>query len=345
MPIVFVGSLCAMLFGAMVSICILTGTPCPIEGFDNMASKDSETLFRFQVFCLIASGIMGIIAVLSWMYLRRNWCKPLFASVMVILFALIAVMIWGIAESGRPPDSQVLIFASLQFLMAGLLVFNPIASFVYFPGSFALFAMMLNFTWKMAGHSMGEMAYLALLDLLVSWIVYSLFRRSLIRERTIADLSRRDELTGAKNRHYLRDDVERIIGTSQFIMLCDIDDFKRFNDEFDHDTGDVLLKDFYFALREAYGDECTYRYGGDEFLVVSPDFDEEDFLKKAGRCAEQLSLVHVGDRNAELAFSGGYVFGTLTKVEDFRAMLHSADEVLLQVKRSGKAHVKGHAFP
>ena len=348
MPIIAVGSIIAMLFAGMLLVCLVTGISCPVDGFDDAVYDNPATAYRYTVFSAVSMIIMAVFGIMATMYIQRKWQYPRLASILTILFSLVFVMIWGVAVSGRTPESQVLIFASLQFLISGLIVFTPLASLVYFVGSFSLFGFMLNMYGEMASSGAEELAYLAFLDIVVSWIVYGLFRRASNREQTLAEQSRRDELTGAKNRHYLRDDVDTFIGSRQFVMLCDIDDFKHYNDNYGHDEGDLLLKNFYFALREAFGDECTYRYGGDEFLIVSPDFGEKEFLAQTRRCKQQLDLVVLRNGsengNEHLTFSGGYTFGTISSTEDFREMLHYADEILLDVKRSGKNHVSGRAY-
>ncbi|MBQ9041712.1 MAG: diguanylate cyclase [Eggerthellaceae bacterium] len=338
------GGIAGALFSGMIAFCLITGISCPIGGIDEAVQENPAMAGRFRVFCVVATVFMLLFSFVAYTYRRRKWNRPRLAAVLTIAFSLVFVMIWGVADSGRSPGDQILIFASLQFLVAGLLIFGPIDAIVYFGGSFFLFGYMLNWSGLMAPGDIGNLVYLALLDIVVSWIVYSLFRGGVHREAAIADVSRRDELTGAKNRHYLRDDFDNIIGSQHFVMLCDIDDFKHYNDDMNHETGDTLLREFFFALREVFGDECTYRYGGDEFLVVSPDFDEAEFLQKIERCNDQLKHVMVNGENANLTFSGGYTYGVPRRGEDFRDMLHSADEELLAVKHSGKKRVSGHAF-
>ena len=343
-PIIVIGGIVAALFTGMLLFYLITGAPCPINGFDNAVRESPAARGRYTVFCTVATAIMLALSVFFILYVRRSWRRPGIAAILSFVFSLVFVMIWGVADSGRPPDNQVLIFASIQFLIAGLIIFHPIESVVYFVVSFSLFGLMLGLYGEAEGHGIDELSYLATLDIVVSWIVYGLFQRGVRREQVIADMSRRDELTGAKNRHYLRDDVDALVGSQLFVMICDIDDFKRYNDEIDHDAGDELLREFCYALRDAYGDECTYRYGGDEFLIVSPDVSVVEFQRKAARCAKQIESVRIAGRKVGLTFSGGYSYGTMAKVEDFRGMLHEADKALLEVKRTGKKRVSGYEF-
>lgn len=341
MLILAFGGLFAALFGGMISVCMVFGLPCPVEGLDEAMAASPEKANRYKVFCPVVTLLLVLVSVYASIYLRTKRCHPRGASFVAMLFSLLAVMLWGVAASGRNLGDQLLIYSSIQFLIAGLIVFSPFFSLGYFSFSSSLFAIMLDAVGSLNAHVAGEVTYLFTMDVVISWVVYSLHRRGVLHEIRVADMSRRDELTGAKNRHYLRDDFPTFVGNKVFIMLCDIDNFKHFNDAYDHSVGDALLKDFYYALYEVFGDECTYRYGGDEFLVVTPDFDEGDFQRKAARVTGQLELVTIGDSPAGLTFSGGYVWGISDSETDYRLMLHAADANLLKAKQSGKNRLVG----
>ena len=336
MPILVFGSAAVMLFAIMLIMFVFSGTPSPIIDFNDHAYRDEATLNRFKTTSLVALVILTAIFVYSLLYIRKKWDQPRFAVIVALLFSFVLVMLWGIVEAGAIPERQIFVFGSIQFLVAGLIVLAPLASTVYFIVTTILFGVMLDAAGGMSAAISKDLIYLGILDIVVSWIVYGLFVRSVERERALEDMSLRDELTGAKNRHYLRDDFDRGVGQTLAVMLCDIDDFKLYNDNYSHDEGDRVLREFYFALREAFGDECTYRYGGDEFLVVSPDFGKGDFEHRAQKVAKQLAMVEIDGQNANITFSGGYTMGEVGSQEEFRNMLHEADENLLAAKRSGK---------
>lgn len=100
----------------------------------------------------------------------------------------------------------------------------------------------------------------------------------------------RDELTGTYNRRYLTDHLsDRIsessgMGEKLHLIFFDLDDFKRINDEFGHETGDEVLQLFAktarMNLRES---DVIGRYGGDEFLVLLHGLDDREAENVAGR--------------------------------------------------------------
>ncbi|MCP1102878.1 diguanylate cyclase (GGDEF)-like protein [Aequitasia blattaphilus] len=98
--------------------------------------------------------------------------------------------------------------------------------------------------------------------------------------------SRYDTLTNLKNRHMLLldcdDGLERLKkeGREGYILFCDFNKFKIINDEYGHDIGDRLLEEVgrYLGSNEKTKDR-TYRYGGDEFVVLCFEETEEEAIK------------------------------------------------------------------
>jgi diguanylate cyclase (GGDEF)-like protein len=90
-----------------------------------------------------------------------------------------------------------------------------------------------------------------------------------------------DPLTGLHNRRYADEYLEERMGEFEryrrhfAIALVDLDNFKRINDEFSHDTGDEALKAVARILAERCRDtDMVARYGGEEFLLCFPEADE-----------------------------------------------------------------------
>lgn len=342
MPFIMVGSLLAVFFAGMLVFFLATGTPCPVDGFDEVVYKDPERPPRFLIASLAILVGNVVLFVYSLLYFKKKWEQPAVATVATVVFAFLMVMMWGMAEAGGVPAQQVLIFASIQFLMAGLIVFDPLISIAFFIVTYGLFSLVLGLSGQATAHDQANLVYLASFDLVVSWVVYGLFMKGASHVRYVADQYRRDELTGAKNRHYLRDDISEYVGADLFVMLCDVDDFKRYNDEYSHDTGDAVLREFCLALRDSFGDEGTYRYGGDEFLIVSFDINDEELAYRHEKIKAQMAKVSVEGEEGMLHYSGGYVRGVPADVPEFRAMLHRADENLLKAKKMGKNRLLGN---
>ena len=154
----------------------------------------------------------------------------------------------------------------------------------------------------------------------------------------------RDTLTGVKNRFALRRDYDSYCGKNVHLMMLDIDDFKQVNDRFGHPVGDYLLKKAGDALKATFGPEYSYRYGGDEFLVLIPDVSEAEFEKRTVDLKGRLEEIVLDDQKMPVNFSAGYVYGKAALRDDVRLMIRAADILLYRAKDAGKNSFLGEEY-
>jgi GGDEF domain-containing protein len=81
------------------------------------------------------------------------------------------------------------------------------------------------------------------------------------------EIAYRDELTGLPGRRAFNSMMGQL-GRTYAIAMCDVDDFKKFNDTYGHDAGDQVLRMVAAKLSQVGGGGRVFRYGGEEFLVV-----------------------------------------------------------------------------
>ena len=157
-----------------------------------------------------------------------------------------------------------------------------------------------------------------------------------------------DALTGLANRRHfderLEHEVERArsLGTEVALVLLDIDDFKRVNDSYGHQTGDEVLRGVAGVLRTTSRDPDTPgRIGGEELAVVLPgaglDGAEEFAERVRGRIAA-LVFTPEDPRSGEpfsVTASLG-VSGSRGAVANGPDLVAAADVALYQAKRAGK---------
>ena len=153
----------------------------------------------------------------------------------------------------------------------------------------------------------------------------------------------RDSLTGCYNRRHA---VERLSGelrrasrngTTVSILMLDLDEFKRVNDECGHGGGDRVLAKVGSQLRQSLrSTDIACRYGGDEFLIVLPE--------TAGPAAEHVARGLQRALSA-LTFESGDTIGPITvsigvaaSAGDLgpEAMIEKADRFLFTAKRAGR---------
>jgi diguanylate cyclase (GGDEF)-like protein len=81
------------------------------------------------------------------------------------------------------------------------------------------------------------------------------------------DIAYRDELTGLLGRRGFNSMMGQL-GRTYAMAMCDVDNFKKFNDAYGHDVGDQVLKMVAARLSMVGGGGRAFRYGGEEFLIV-----------------------------------------------------------------------------
>jgi diguanylate cyclase (GGDEF)-like protein len=107
-----------------------------------------------------------------------------------------------------------------------------------------------------------------------------------------------DELTGLYNRHYMRDELRRMVARASrhdrpfAIVSLDVDGLKSVNDSRGHQAGDALLRGIADALRAVLrSEDIAVRTGGDEFVVLLPDADRSEAVKVAHRIRQRIAAL------------------------------------------------------
>lgn len=161
--------------------------------------------------------------------------------------------------------------------------------------------------------------------------------------RKLAEQARRDSLTGAYNRRYLAEQLDGQInlfkrsGLSFSVVMLDIDFFKRINDQFGHDVGDEVLKRVTHLMTEALREIDIFgRWGGEEFLCILPNTNDQD----AARCAERLraSLEEIRFDAYQNGLRVTASFGVATSIndDDVDDLIKRCDLALYQAKSAGR---------
>ena len=101
-----------------------------------------------------------------------------------------------------------------------------------------------------------------------------------------------------------------------------------------HEEGDRVLRETASIIAEAFGKEYSYRYGGDEFLVVYPDASEADFEKKLDAMMKRRPSIVIDGVKSEIGISAGMIHEKLDDPHKLRNLFSAADERMYQMKRS-----------
>ena len=161
---------------------------------------------------------------------------------------------------------------------------------------------------------------------------------------TLEEASITDTLTGLRNRFAIRRDYSRFDNRDVHVMMMDIDDFKHINDTYGHPVGDYILRKMGQIVINAFGGEHCYRYGGDEFLIISPDADPDAFAAQVERALRESASISLNDKLLSVHMSAGFVHGRCELSYDLRLMMHQADYNLYEAKRQGKDRYMGAPY-
>ena len=140
----------------------------------------------------------------------------------------------------------------------------------------------------------------------------------------------RDAVSDAYNRRYYEDELkEKKINAG--VALLDLDDFKLYNDTYGHSAGDMVLYTVVDVIcKNIRKSDKLIRFGGDEFLLVMPDIDEDTFTNKLDTIQERVHSERIhGYSNLRLSISAG---GVMCIGETIGAAVERADKLMYQAK-------------
>ncbi len=156
-------------------------------------------------------------------------------------------------------------------------------------------------------------------------------------------VSERDTLTGLSNRTKLdnqfRLEFERgkRYNCPFSIIIFDIDNFKKVNDDFGHLMGDkILIEIAHIAKVNVRSVDTIGRWGGEEFLVICPEMRIQEALLLADKIRNAIQLHSFESKREHTVSAGVAMFVTEDSVD---SLLHRADTYLYEAKKTGKNRV------
>lgn len=153
-----------------------------------------------------------------------------------------------------------------------------------------------------------------------------------------------DSLTGNRNKRYLLDFGDELIGKSAnkpvAVMINDIDHFKHINDNFGHLTGDKVLQALGGLLNKLFPENqgnLVCRFGGEEFVTMLFNTTTEQALEKAELLRKAVS--DLDPAGVHFTTSLGVVGTDLFPKLDLSKLIAKADEALYAAKENGRDRV------
>jgi diguanylate cyclase (GGDEF)-like protein len=183
-----------------------------------------------------------------------------------------------------------------------------------------------------------------LIEIILIW-TFNRELRLVVAEREAT----RDPLTGLYNRRYFDQALHcelttaRRTGREISLLVCDIDQFKAYNDNYGHQQGDMCLQQVAACLKQNLSRNIDWiaRYGGEEFVVVLPDTDLNGAVHVAERlikAVENLGIIHeYSSLNKVVTLSIGAA--SSVSADNARKLFELADQNLYRAKQQGRNRV------
>jgi diguanylate cyclase (GGDEF)-like protein/PAS domain S-box-containing protein len=163
-------------------------------------------------------------------------------------------------------------------------------------------------------------------------------------ERHLTSLSFTDTLTGIYNRRYFKMKAEEEIAQAKHltrifsIIMLDLDHFKKVNDNFGHDVGDIVLKTITRRLIEKIRKTDTLaRWGGEEFVVLLPDITCQQAANIAEKLRKHLMRTDIPPAGSITASFGITAYQEGDTIDD---LIQRADRMLYLAKLEGRNCVR-----
>lgn len=164
-------------------------------------------------------------------------------------------------------------------------------------------------------------------------------------------ISNTDPLTGLKNRRSLETKLQefhnRFIQKKAHysVVIIDLDCFKKLNDNYGHACGDMVLIKLAEVLTHFLDEKCVIsRYGGEEFLILIPDYDSKKAFETINKIREIMAetFFECNEQKINISFSAGLSNSEHYHDIENSELIRFADIALYNAKKSGRNQVKDY---
>ncbi|WP_025209628.1 diguanylate cyclase [Hippea sp. KM1] len=166
--------------------------------------------------------------------------------------------------------------------------------------------------------------------------------------QSLKELSLKDKLTELYNRRFLEEVIPTILSTAKrlntkvAVVMIDLDDFKKINDSYGHLIGDEVLKHVAAILKNHFkrSSDLIVRYGGEEFLIILENIEEENLIQLLKGFKDELSAspIKINGNTINITASIGYAI-IPEDAQDFKEAVRLADEAMYAAKKEGKNRI------
>ena len=330
--------ICVMIFG-MELFNMLRVLLWSSAGLSTLNNRIYFTMYL--LLCLSAAAYLILRRLLRRSSPRTRWAVQYGTA----LFALLWHAGLNAYDLMRNPAAETTIFVTALLGLAVFIQMPVLHSLAAFGLSYGLFV-------GLAGGllSSGKLINLTFTAIVAAAVSATSFRHAVVticQRREIDQMNQRlqelvqeDPLTGLMNTAAFRQRAESHLraaqaGSTTFLLMLDLDDFKGINDVFGHPCGDYVLQEAAAKLRSLFPDAIgVARVGGDEFMLALAGVSLEEVSDAFSRLSLEMKQLSWRGQPLRVGCSMGVCKACCPAVYD--ELYDAADQSLYQAKRSGK---------
>lgn len=312
-----------------------------------------RTDFQLSIITLLgAAAIFGIVPFAFYRFMEHNVLAGVTDSVISLGIVINVVYAWITGETERS-GFVLAVFCCVAAVIISSLLENVGHMWVY-PVLVATFfltrptaAILLNTAtivaiviYATSLQSTESLFAFFTTCIVVSACAFIFALRNEHQREEMANLARRDPLTGARNRRSMDDALKLAVstaervGTTYAMVILDLDYFKRINDKHGHSLGDDIL----IRLTKLVDDNTRqtdqlFRFGGEEFVLLMPGVDLQG-MKAVVHSLRQKIRNHLRSPDGPVTASFGAAL--LHEDESWESWLKRADDALYRAKDAGR---------
>jgi len=290
--------------------------------------------------------ILGALAcyVVSGIYQKQKKKSHLMATVSIIVsLVFMCYTGWTADYANFAQGRQIMMFYVVVFCYVSFITFRPVVGLPLFLALFVgFYKLLLNYNGA-AGLVFFNYVIFAIVAATATIIIYHVNMRAVEAKRKsedlmmhLSDMSFHDALTGLLNRHALDEKLNPSDAQTYCVAMCDINAFKSFNDTYGHQTGDFVLQETAARLLRHFRKTDCYRYGGDEYLIISENIGREIFFRRIYEWKQEVRHIEIPGVDVQISVSCGIAIGKASDKDDLFELIRQADDALYKEKTGAR---------
>lgn len=294
---------------------------CAYKAAEHYNASEVHTDEQKNTFCSFALCTLAGCSGISYSYFTPLWCCPATAVMFCMVF------------QDKKLLKKLLVYNIILIILALLWSFTEKPEELSFYAQHAVVVSILSFLLYITGTLLQR----------YNEKILNMTKEMYQTKQEYEEQLQFDALTGVYSRRYMMKKAEEHIKDCDSnhpvsVAIIDIDNFKRVNDTYGHENGDVVLERLGSLLRPYIRDDLTIgRFGGEEFVFVFEGINTSGYRQTLDEIREKFGNEHFDFFGGNITLSGGFV-SCFTK-KKFDEVLEIADQGLYYSKEHGKNQI------